>query len=53
MDRLDSATSPQLSATQAQPGAIGEEDDSMEVLEKIGGPGRTRTYNQRIMSPRL
>ena len=53
MDRLDSATSPQLFATHTQPGAIEEEDDSMEVLEKIGGPGRIRTYNQRIMSPLL
>jgi len=53
MDRQDSQTSPQLSATQAQPGHVSEEDDSVEVVENYGGPGRTRTYNQRIMSPLL
>ena len=53
MDRLDSATSPQPSATQAQPEAKTEEDESMEVLEKISGPGWIRTTNRRIMSPLL
>ena len=33
MDRLDSKTSPQLSATQAQPGHVEREGDSVEVVE--------------------
>ena len=53
MDRQDSGTRLQLSATQAQPEAKTEEDDSMEVLKKISGPGWIRTTNRRIMSPLL
>ncbi|MCZ6904125.1 MAG: site-specific integrase, partial [Acidobacteria bacterium] len=37
IDRLDSITGPQLSATQAQPRAKGEEDGSVEVVEMNGG----------------
>ncbi len=48
MDRQDSKTSQQLFATPAQPGHEGEVGESAQVIENYGGPGRTRTYNQRI-----
>ena len=58
-DALDSDTSPQQSATQTQmesatknarPNDVGELTDIPEV---VGGPTRTRTWDQRIMSPPL
>ena len=45
VDKLDSQTSPQLSATQAQPEENLNDEESSEVVENIGEPGRTRTYN--------
>ena len=45
MDRLDSITSPQLSATHMQPGNVSKEGDSAEVREQIGGAGGARTLD--------
>jgi len=58
-DALDSTTSPQQSATQTQTGkrieidAIEEAVEPTDVIELVGGPSRTRTCDQRIMSPLL
>jgi integrase len=58
-DALDSATSPQQSATQTQLGSPTEngrsekEPELTDVPEFLGGPSRTRTCDQRIMSPLL
>ncbi len=59
VDRLDAVlgekaqTSPQQSATPAQPGEMGVPRDLLQVVEEIGGGGRTRTYDLRIMRPSL
>jgi integrase len=53
VDKLDSATSAQLSATQAQPVGRRNEEESPEVLENDGGPRRTRTCNPLIKSQLL
>ncbi len=53
VDKLDSGTSPQLSATQAQPDENASDEESSEVIENIGEPGRTRTYNPLIKSQLL
>ena len=53
---LDSTTGPQLSATQTQPkdssrkDAREEQPEITEFAADIGGPSRTRTCDQRIMS---
>jgi integrase len=53
-DKLDApVTSQQLSATQTQPEESQRDTESSQLLEKIGGPARIRTWDQRIMSPLL
>ena len=53
-DKLDTpATTPQLSATQLQPAETEVDAEALQLLEKIGGPARIRTLDQRIMSPLL
>jgi len=59
VDRLDTvgkekvATTPQQSATQTQPALEDETEIPTEVVDLIGGGGRTRTYDLRIMRPSL
>jgi hypothetical protein len=59
VDRLDTVpvkelkTSPQQSATPAQPREMEIPPDLVQVIEEIGGGGRTRTYDLRIMRPSL
>jgi integrase len=59
VDRLDEVpvekakTSPQQSATPAQQGEMEVPPDLRQVVEGIGGGGRTRTYDLRIMRPSL
>ena len=59
VDRLDgigneeAKTSPHQSATPAQLGEIEVPPDLLQVVEEIGGGGRTRTYDLRIMRPSL
>jgi integrase len=59
VDRLDEApvekakTSPQQSATPAQQREMEIPPDLQQVVEGIGGGGRTRTYDLRIMRPSL
>jgi integrase len=58
-DALDTTTSPQQSATQPQTDSPTKEAPSKEAQEivgmpkLVGGPTRTRTWDQRIMSPLL
>jgi integrase len=59
VDRLDEVAvekakrSPQQSATPAQPSEMEVPPDLLQVVDKIGGGGRTRTYDLRIMRPSL
>jgi hypothetical protein len=59
VDRLDQVsaeqaeTTPQQSATPAQQGEMEVPSDLLQVVEGIGGGGRTRTYDLRIMRPSL
>ena len=59
VDRLDpiresdATITPQQSATQTQPARRGETEIPAEVIDLIGGGGRTRTYDLRIMRPSL
>jgi hypothetical protein len=59
VDRLDAVlaeraeASPQQSATPAQQGPMEIPPDLQQVVESIGGGGRTRTYDLRIMRPSL
>jgi integrase len=53
IDKLDAPTSPQPSATPVQPDTIEESDETSEVIENIGEPGRTRTCNPLIKSQSL
>ena len=59
VDRLDGVgteeakTSPHQSATPAQLGEMEVPPDLLQVVEEIGGGGRTRTYDLRIMRPSL
>jgi hypothetical protein len=59
VDRLDEVpvekakTSPQQSASPAQPREMEISPDLMQVIEGAGGGGRTRTYDLRIMRPSL
>jgi hypothetical protein len=46
-------TSPQQNATQAQPPEKSEMEIPPEFADLIGGGGRTRTYDLRIMRPSL
>ena len=56
VDRLDgitaeeAKTSPPQSPTPAQPGEMEVPPDLLQVADSIGGGGRTRTYDLRIMS---
>jgi hypothetical protein len=56
VDKLDEAasaaeTTAQPSATSAQPAPIENSEQSLEVIETIGEPGRTRTCNPLIKRP--
>ena len=59
VDRLDAVasqdanTSPQQSATPAQLEENSERGIPAEIIDLIGGGGRTRTYDLRIMRPSL
>jgi integrase len=59
VDRLDKAlgqeekTTPQQNATQAQLPERSESEIPAELVDLIGGGGRTRTYDLRIMRPSL
>jgi integrase len=58
VDRLDEIpagpkTTPQQNATQAQPAEDAESAIPPELIDLIGGGGRTRTYDLRIMRPSL
>jgi integrase len=56
VDKLDepaATTTPQPSATPAQPTAVEDSDESLEVIESSGEPGRTRTCNPLIKSQLL
>jgi len=59
VDRLDEAvqreekTTLQQNATQAQPAKNREDAIPPEVADLVGGGGRTRTYDLRIMRPSL
>ena len=59
VDRLDQVsaeeaeTIPQQSAPPAQQGEMEVPPDLLQVIEGIGGGGRTRTYDLRIMRPSL
>jgi hypothetical protein len=59
IDRLDeitpepAETSPQQSATPAQPGEMELPADLLQVVEEIGGGAWTRTTDLRIMRPSL
>jgi integrase len=53
VDRLDWETSPQQNATPAQLNKEVEAGEAMQVLEKDGGPGRSRTADQRFRKPLL
>ena len=56
VDGLDRKTTPQQNATPALPETEELEDadawssELIGYVENAGGPGRTRTYNQQIMS---
>ena len=53
VDRLDAKTSPQQNATQAQPADERERSEYSEVFENYGGPGQSRTADQRFRKPLL
>jgi integrase len=59
VDRLDeipaepAETTPQQSATPAQPSEMEVPPDILQMIENTGGGGRTRTYDLRIMRPSL
>ncbi len=59
VDRLDVlreekvSSTPQQSATQAQPALDDGTEIPPELIDLIGGGGRTRTYDLRIMRPSL
>ena len=53
VDRLDAKTSPQQSATQAQPASKPQETDAVQVTEMIGSGGEDRTPDLGIMRPSL
>jgi len=59
VDRLDTVasananSSPQQSATPAQLGESSQSGIPAEIIDLIGGGGRTRTYDLRIMRPSL
>ncbi len=53
VDRLDAQTSPQQNTTQAQPKERSEEMGYSEVSENYGGPGQSRTADQRFRKPLL
>ncbi len=53
VDRLDRETSQQQNATPAQLEEEDEQEVSLEVIEKNGGPGQSRTADLRFRKPLL
>jgi integrase len=53
VDRLDAKTSLKPNATQEQPATEAEELEYSEVFENYGGPGQSRTADQRFRKPLL
>jgi len=53
VDRLDPDTSRQQNATPAQLTANDSSEEWTEVIEEAGGPGRSRTADQRFRKPLL
>jgi integrase len=53
VDKLDAATKPQPTATYTQPNGSQWGTELPQLIEKVGGPARIRTLDQRIMSPLL
>jgi hypothetical protein len=53
VDRLDAQKTPQPNATPAQPGSAIEEKEYLEMIENNGGPGQSRTADQRFRKPLL
>jgi len=53
VDRLDSKTSPQQSATQAQLTPDHDEPDCLQVVQNVGSGGEDRTPDLGIMRPSL
>ncbi len=53
VNRLDSKTTPQKSATPAQPAKESDEAEFLEVVEIIGSGGGDRTHGLGIMRPSL
>jgi integrase len=53
IDSLDSKTTPQPSATQLQPAQPRVAEESLEAIENVGEPPRTRTWNPLIKSQLL
>jgi integrase len=53
VDRLDSETSQKQNATPAQPRQRDEAEIPAELVDLVGGGGRTRTSDLRIMRPSL
>ena len=51
VDALDTETTPAQSATQPQPSTPTPSSNVPQVIDIVGGPRRTRTFDQRIMSP--
>ena len=53
VDRLDQKTSQQQNATPAQQETEEELGEMIQVIENYGGPGRSRTADQRFRKPLL
>jgi integrase len=53
VDRLDRETSQQQNATPAQHDSGDDVEEPSEVVDSIGGPGRSRTADQRFRKPLL
>jgi integrase len=53
VDRLDSKTSPQQSATKPQQAETNLRPEELQVIDESGGGGWTRTNDLRIMRPSL
>ena len=53
VDRLDGETSQQQNATPAQLDKDQDHEESLEAVDNDGGPGRSRTADQRFRKPLL
>jgi hypothetical protein len=53
MDKLDATTTPQLSATQAQPVESEIPAEVRQLFENVGAGGENRTLGLGIMRPSL